>query len=345
MGKFKICLDAGHYGKYNQSPANSAYYESVMNWKLHILLKEQLEKRGFEVITTRSSQARDLSLNSRGAKSKGCDLFLSIHSNAVGVGVNEKVDYPVVYVPLSGKGNILGQRLADCIAEVMDTDQNGRIATRKSTKDSGEYYGVIRGAVGVGTIGMILEHSFHTNTRSTNWLLKNSNLEKLAKAEADVIADYFGMNKVTASAPTTEKKEVTEFPKAPFVVDVLVDDLNYRSEPSMNGTPKGVTGKGTFTITLVDGNWGKLKSGAGWIYLANPEYCTIRTSVPCQVRVDINDLNIRTGPGTNYVKTGECTGKGTFTITEIKEGKGSDTGWGKLKSGAGWISLDYAKRV
>lgn len=341
MGTIKICLDAGHYGKYNQSPANSAYFESVMNWKLHTLLKEQLEKYGIEVITTRSSQAKDLSLNSRGAKSKGCDLFLSIHSNAVGSGVNESIDYPVVYVPLSGKGNVLGQRLADCIADVMDTNQNGRIATRKSSS-GGEYYGVIRGAVNVGTIGMILEHSFHTNTRSTNWLLNNSNLEKLAASEARTIADYYGVSKVTASAPTTK---VTEFPKVPFTVDVLIDDLNYRSEPSMDGEKLGVTGKHTFTIVLVDGDWGKLKSGAGWIYLANPEYVNIRNSVPFAVQIDIVDLTIRTGPGTNYVKTGECTGKGKFTITEIKEGKGSETGWGKLKSGAGWISLDYAKRV
>lgn len=31
----KICLDAGHYGKYNRSPAVKTYYESDMNWKLH----------------------------------------------------------------------------------------------------------------------------------------------------------------------------------------------------------------------------------------------------------------------------------------------------------------------
>lgn len=345
MAKIKICIDAGHYGKYNQSPANSAYYESVMNWKLHTLLKEQLEAYGIEVITTRDSQAKDLALSSRGAKSRGCDLFISIHSNAVGSGINENVDYPVVYVPLSGKGDALGQKLADCIADVMDTNQKGRISKRKSEKDGGEYYGVIRGAVGVGTIGMIIEHSFHTNTRSTNWLLKNSNLEKLAAAEAKTIAEHYGVAKTTSAPTTNEKKDVTEFPKVPFSVDVLIDDLNYRSKPSMNGEIKGITGKHTFTIVLVEGNWGKLKSGAGWIYLANPEYVKIRTSVPFQVQINITDLNIRTGPGTNYVPTGECTGKGTFTITEIKEGKGSDTGWGKLKSGAGWISLDYTKRV
>lgn len=67
--------------------------------------------------------------------------------------------------------------------------------------------------------------------------------------------------------------------------------------------------------------------------------------VPFKVRVEIDDLNIRTGAGTGYAKTGEYTGKGIFTITEVKEGKGSTAGWGKLKSGAGWISLDYCTRL
>lgn len=74
-------------------------------------------------------------------------------------------------------------------------------------------------------------------------------------------------------------------------------------------------------------------------------YTSGGSSVPFTVRVSIDDLNIRTGAGTDYAKTGSKTGKGTFTIVEVKTGKGSDTGWGKLKSGAGWISLDYAARV
>lgn len=69
------------------------------------------------------------------------------------------------------------------------------------------------------------------------------------------------------------------------------------------------------------------------------------SDVPFQVQVTITDLNIRKGPGTNYAKTGKYTGKGVFTITEVKSGTGSTAGWGKLKSGAGWISLDYAKKV
>ena len=39
------------------------------------------------------------------------------------------------------------------------------------------------------------------------------------------------------------------------------------------------------------------------------------------------------------------TSVGVFTILEVKSGTGSVTGWGRLNSGAGWISLDFVKRV
>ena len=66
---------------------------------------------------------------------------------------------------------------------------------------------------------------------------------------------------------------------------------------------------------------------------------------PFMVKVSIDDLNIRKGAGTNTTKTGRYTGKGVFTIIQVKSGSGSDNGWGKLKSGVGWISLDYCQRV
>lgn len=68
-------------------------------------------------------------------------------------------------------------------------------------------------------------------------------------------------------------------------------------------------------------------------------------AVPFKVRVSISDLRIRTGPGTDTAKTGKFTGAGVFTITEVKDGLGAIKGWGRLKSGAGWISLDYTVRI
>ena len=66
--------------------------------------------------------------------------------------------------------------------------------------------------------------------------------------------------------------------------------------------------------------------------------------VSYRVRVSIKNLNIRKGPGTNYDKTGKYTGIGVFTIVAEADGEGA-TKWGKLKSGAGWISLDYGKKI
>ncbi|MCQ5127512.1 amidase [Blautia producta] len=63
-----------------------------------------------------------------------------------------------------------------------------------------------------------------------------------------------------------------------------------------------------------------------------------------KVQVSIANLNIRKGPGTNYDRTGQFTGKGIFTIVQESKGAGA-TLWGKLKSGAGWISLDFAKKL
>ena len=65
------------------------------------------------------------------------------------------------------------------------------------------------------------------------------------------------------------------------------------------------------------------------------------TVEPYLVRVTISDLYIRKGPGTNYGKNGFIK-PGVYTIVAESNGTGASK-WGKLKSGAGWISLDYAK--
>ena len=64
-----------------------------------------------------------------------------------------------------------------------------------------------------------------------------------------------------------------------------------------------------------------------------------------QVKANVPNLNIRCGPGTNYAKTRTYMPSGVYTIVETSEGTGSKSGWGKLKSGAGWISLDYVTKL
>ena len=69
----------------------------------------------------------------------------------------------------------------------------------------------------------------------------------------------------------------------------------------------------------------------------------ISTHSPYKVQVTITDLNIRAGAGTNNKIVQVCP-PGVYTIVEEADGAGA-TKWGKLKSGVGWISLDYAKKV
>lgn len=61
------------------------------------------------------------------------------------------------------------------------------------------------------------------------------------------------------------------------------------------------------------------------------------------VKVTTDVLNIRKGPGTNYAITGQIRDKGIYTIVKESDGPGASK-WGKLKSGAGWISLDYTDK-
>lgn len=80
------------------------------------------------------------------------------------------------------------------------------------------------------------------------------------------------------------------------------------------------------------------------IYPAQQSTAAKPVDTSFQVKVDIANLNIRAEASSSSTSRG-FTGIGVFTILEVKQGPGSKEGWGRLKSGAGWISLDYAKRV
>lgn len=67
------------------------------------------------------------------------------------------------------------------------------------------------------------------------------------------------------------------------------------------------------------------------------------SGVPYMVKVSITDLNIRKGPGTNYDRT-QYIPVGTYTIVEEADGQVAGK-WGKLKSGVGWIALDYCVKA
>lgn len=103
-----------------------------------------------------------------------------------------------------------------------------------------------------------------------NWMYA-----RMGDLASKVTAQLGGSSSGSTSTPTTTGGSNTKFPVVPFLVTVIIDDLNIRTSGSMSGKVVGQTGKGVFTIVEVKNGWGRLKSGAGWIYLENASYCTI----------------------------------------------------------------------
>lgn len=140
----------------------------------------------------------------------------------------------------------------------------------------------------------------------------------------------------------------------------IAKEVNAQLGSGTSSTPKK-------TLYRVRKSWKDVKSQKGAFYdLSNAKKCADKnkgysvfdesgkavytskatnSTSSFKVQISISDLNIRKGPGTNYATTGKFTGKGVFTIVETKQGTGSVKGWGKLKSGAGWIALDYATKI
>ena len=189
LKKMKVMLDAGHYGRRNQSPVLPESYDSIAMWRLCELLAEELESYGIEVGKTRTEQGRDLAVTTRGRMAYGYDLFISLHSNA---SVKESVDRVDIYAPfdVSLEQKELPSLLINAISELMDVSKG---SVKKRVNDSGnEYYGVMRGARYVGCpMYMIVEHSFHTNKKAALWLSSDENLKRLARIEAAVIASFY----------------------------------------------------------------------------------------------------------------------------------------------------------
>lgn len=202
----KIMIDPGHANYYNPSTVVNGYYESVMTWTLSNYLKEELEALGVQADLTKTSLEDDPDLQPRGHMSAGYDFFLSVHSNAASY---SSIDYPVAicyqnldWTDIDDTSRAVGQLLTDKVTEVMETRQKGIIWQRLSDNDrdrngvnDDEWYGVLCGARYVGTPGVLMEHSFHTNYRATVWLMQDSNLRKLAKEEATVLYTYFRTQK------------------------------------------------------------------------------------------------------------------------------------------------------
>ena len=273
----KICIDPGHCKKQNRSPGIPEYYESEMVWKLSNLKKNYLLEMGNTVIMTRTDPNKDLALLSRGKKSAGCDLFESDHSNAVGSYMDEKRNNIAIYHLVDDHttncddiSKKFAEGIGPVISAVMELPYKIHVRAAQSDRNgdgfkNDNYYGVLEGAHIVKTPGVILEHGFHTHTQTVRWLLEDANLDRLARAEAEFTDRFF------KSLTSQEPEMPASLPQTdglPYKVQVVITNLNIRKGPGVSFARTGFIDPGTYTIVEEQAGWGRLKSGAGWIYLA-----------------------------------------------------------------------------
>ena len=148
------------------------------------------------------------------------------------------------------------------------------------------------------------------------------------------------LNKLNNVSQPVVKPVQPEVESDIYTVRITSDILNVRKGPGVNYDISTSVNRGqVFTIVQVQNGWGKLKSGAGWINLSYTEKLSAPTSNDFKVKINTESLNVRKGPGVNYdISTSVNRGQ-VFTIVQVQNG------WGKLKSGAGWINLSYTEKL
>lgn len=185
-----ICLDPGHGGS-DGGCASGNLKESTINLKISKYTKSYLEKYGYEVHLTRSSDsAVDLRERVKYAKRKNAVAIVSQHINS-GSGTGLECYYSAHYKSSDGKK--LAQNMLNETKD--ETGMNVRGAKTKEG-DNGDYYAIIRYAAssasndgGKSIIGVIMENGFIQNDASH--MDSDSDLEKIAKGNAKGIKKTF----------------------------------------------------------------------------------------------------------------------------------------------------------
>ena len=144
-----------------------------------------------------------------------------------------------------------------------------------------------------------------------NWMY--ARMGDLASKVTALLGNGSGSESSGGSTSSGSSGSNTNFPDVPFLVTVIIDDLNIRTSGAMSGKVVGQTGKGVFTITQVKDGWGKLKSGAGWIYLENASYCTIGKAV------SQSDKKVSFQEETEEVKEEKVTGLQATVLKSLSE--------------------------
>ena len=215
--KINIVLDPGHGGS-NIGTAARGIGEKVYTFKLANLIRDELLKNGsFNVYLTRTGDY-DLELYQRAevANNYNADILISLHFDGSPRSSDRGVTaYTSVFDAYAAVN--LSQSIAQSVASSVGLSNNG-VRRRYDTagyywnfekqwdcQDSSlgtlsDYYGIPTWCAKFGIPSIIVEHGFFSNASDVNILFSNGALEKMAKAEAQAIINYYTNHQHTYSA-------------------------------------------------------------------------------------------------------------------------------------------------
>ena len=263
---YKIAIDAGHgvytAGKRITLDGYADTREWILNNRIAYMLEELLKGYNCAVLRVDDVTGRtDVTNTNRAVKANewGADIYISIHHNAGLYG--RKGGGTVVYYA-SSKPERAVQAKALYNAVIAETGLVGN----RSSKTIKKGFTVIAKA---DAPSFLIENGFMDSPDDVPIIITEAHAKKTAKGLLNFLVDYFGLVK-TGETPKEETKVETpkEESKADetFLVRIAVKSLNYRSGPGTNYKVNGqVSLNQVYTIVKTSGNWGKLKSGAGWI--------------------------------------------------------------------------------
>ena len=207
-----------------------------------------------------------LSTRANRANAKKCDLLVSFHYNAIG-GCDKWQTKCKGLLVLKTKGCQSGStKIANLVHKrlMADIKYSHDYGVGVDVNWSGFTLAILRQTDMPATL---IEFGFMDYKEEAIKMVDPAFQKKCGEAVAKAICEYFGVKykkEVVKEEPKEEKSE--------GVYRVRTDELNVRKGPGVNFEKTNEVHKGdAFTIVEINGNWGKLKSGIGWINLSYTE--------------------------------------------------------------------------
>lgn len=212
VAKYKVCLDAGHGGTENANGSpDGSYKEHRAMLDIAKRLKSYLEKMDIAVVMTRDED-ESVSLVSRAsiANSAKADIYISLHSNAVGGASADAEGWggaEGLCIFTYGKGETLARNvLASKILAVME-------AEGVTIHGNGLFHASYTVLARTNMPAVLIEHGFHTNREEVELLKTESYRDKLALCTAKAVCDYFGIDRKLLGTES-EKSGAEEWAKS-----------------------------------------------------------------------------------------------------------------------------------